>query len=244
MDYFEKDLEIPFLKVLSENPNGLPMKRIKKILLNRLNPNGSCAEVSPTRPAEIKLHQRIGNFTPERERRIFTRGYVTYNEDTAIYKIAQSGIKFLNDNEEAYESITKQGFTLKLRDKENDNDYKNVLVEEGSVKYMSSIQRKRSKKLRDLKIKQIKKEHNEKLPCCGCGFDFEDKYDGNGKDFIHIHHTEPIRLKEVVGTITNMEEALKKVVPLCSNCHSIVHRDEDNMLSIQELKKIIAENSK
>lgn len=74
MDYFERDLEIPFLRVLSENVDSVPMSSIKKILLSRLNPTGSCAEPSPTHTGEIKLHQRIGNFTPERQRRIFVKG--------------------------------------------------------------------------------------------------------------------------------------------------------------------------
>jgi hypothetical protein len=90
MDYFEKDLEVPFLKVLSENREGLLMSSIKNILLSRLNPTGTCAELSPTRNGEIKLQQRIGNFTPLRERRIFTKGYATYDTNTKKYRFFSS----------------------------------------------------------------------------------------------------------------------------------------------------------
>lgn len=242
MDYFEKDLEIPFMRVLSENINGLPMSSIKKILLEKLNPTGTSADPSTTRPGEIKLHQRIGNFTPERKRRIFVKGYVTYDRDTEIYKITEAGILFLADKEETYESLISQGFTKKQREKEIDNDYKDLIIEEGTIKEISSKQRKRSQLLRNLKIYKIKAQNRGKLPCYACGFDFEEKYGRAGKDFIQIHHTEPIHETDIRGRSTHLREALKKVIPLCSNCHSVVHRNKNKMLSVEELKEIIRAN--
>lgn len=81
IDYFEKDLEIQFLQALKENSNSLKMEDTKRILIPRLNPTGSCTEPSPTITGEIKIHQRIGNFSEER-RRIFVNGWVTYERAT------------------------------------------------------------------------------------------------------------------------------------------------------------------
>jgi len=237
MDYFEKDLEIPFLKVLSEHRSGLPMSKIKEILLSRLNPTGSCAKPSPTRRPEIKLHQRIGNFTLRRQRRIFIKGYVTYDKPSGIYKITDAGVALLSENEDAYNSLISQGFSKAQRKREIDRDFKELIIEEGTQTEVSKKHRKRSKLLRDLKIKELKQQG--KLECCACGFDFEKKYDGIGADFILIHHTKPIHTFDIEGNKEEVEEALKKVVPVCPNCHSMIHRNRDEMLSIAELKGII-----
>ena len=74
------------------------------------------------------------------------------------------------------------------------------------------------------------------LSCFGCGFNFEVVYGEWGKDFIEIHHINPL-------STFNGEEVLidpsKDLVPLCSNCHRMVHRRHDEMLSIERLKRII-----
>lgn len=238
MDYFEKDLEIPFLHVLSENRIGLLMSDIKKILLARLNPTGTCAEPSPTRPGEIKLHQRIGNFTPERRRRLFTKGYVTYDTSTKIYKITDAGITVVNESWEAFTSLISQGFTPAERRKEIDRDITNMIIEEGEQREVSQKQRMRSKRLRELKLADLVRR-GAGLECCTCGFNFERKYGGVGKDFIIIHHTTPIHTMDIDGKAMKLDEALKKVVPVCSNCHSIIHRDREKMLTVDELKEII-----
>jgi predicted HNH restriction endonuclease len=236
MDYFEKDLEIPFLKVLSEHREGLSMSSIKKILMERLEPTGTALEQSPTRHNEIKLQQRIGNFTPLRERRIFVNGLVTYDEKTGLYKITNKGIEFLSNNEEIYADLISQGFTRKQREKEIDKDYTDLVIEEGSEKEVTSKQRKRSQILRQEKIKEIKQKNNGKISCVVCGFNFADKYDGYGEGYIEIHHLEPVSY----GSKTqDIKEALKKVVPLCSNCHRMVHKNRGKLLSIEELKNII-----
>jgi predicted HNH restriction endonuclease len=241
MDYFEKDLEIPFLKVLSENRAGLPMSSIKKILLSRLDPTGTCAVESPTRPGEMKLHQRIGNFTPERDRRIFTSGYCSYNAFTKKYKITEKGMKFLIDKEEVFSSIISQGFTEVDMVAESESDYGNLIIEEGSLTEVSKTQRQRSQLLRKLKIKELKLQ-NERLSCCACGFVFEDKYDGIGKDFIIIHHLKPVHTIDETETSQLVGDALRLVVPVCSNCHSIIHKKEP-MMTIAELKLIIDSQS-
>ena len=69
----------------------------------------------------------------------------------------------------------------------------------------------------------------------GCNFNFEKRYGKRGKDFIEVHHTKPVSefLEETqVNPKTDM-------VVLCSNCHRIVHRERNNVLSLDELKNII-----
>lgn len=73
------------------------------------------------------------------------------------------------------------------------------------------------------------------LTCFGCGFNFEEVYGERGRGFIEIHHQIPLHsLDEQVEINPN-----KDLIPLCSNCHRIVHRDKNNVLTLNELKRII-----
>lgn len=70
--------------------------------------------------------------------------------------------------------------------------------------------------------------------CKGCGFNFEKFYGEVGSGFIHVHHLKPI--SESVECVVNPKEDL---TVLCANCHAIVHRKRNNILSIEDLQKII-----
>ena len=70
--------------------------------------------------------------------------------------------------------------------------------------------------------------------CVACGFNFEAFYGEYAKGFIHIHHVEP--LFETGEKKVNPEIDL---VPLCANCHAVVHRKRDKTLTIEELQEMI-----
>ena len=70
--------------------------------------------------------------------------------------------------------------------------------------------------------------------CVICGFDFEEKYGVRGRDYIEIHHTEPLSSsdqEQIVNPKTDL-------VPVCSNCHRMIHRRRDLVLSVEEMKRI------
>lgn len=103
---------------------------------------------------------------------------------------------------------------------------------EGNVKYYFGKRYERDSKNRSLAIKK----HGVK--CYACGFNFEEVYGERGKDFIEVHHIKPLSTLEEAVEI-NPETDL---VPLCANCHRMVHRRKDEVLSIKELKEIIGKN--
>jgi len=75
--------------------------------------------------------------------------------------------------------------------------------------------------------------------CNVCGIDFEEIYGERGKGFIHIHHIIPLHQinKEY---IVNYKSDL---IPVCPNCHAMLHREADNYtLSVKELKKILLDH--
>lgn len=70
--------------------------------------------------------------------------------------------------------------------------------------------------------------------CQVCKFDFEKQYGQLGKDYIHVHHIIPlvkIKKEYKVNPITDL-------IPICPNCHAIIHRTKP-ALSIDTLKENI-----
>ena len=67
-----------------------------------------------------------------------------------------------------------------------------------------------------------------------CGFNFEKVYGEYGKGYIHVHHVKPVATSGVRAV--NPREDL---VVLCANCHAMVHRKKNKVLSLEELKALI-----
>lgn len=76
------------------------------------------------------------------------------------------------------------------------------------------------------------------LVCKACDFDFEKFYGEHGKNFIEIHHIKPLSTLDEEMVIDPEYD----LVPLCSNCHRMVHRKKENVLSVEELRNIISNN--
>lgn len=70
--------------------------------------------------------------------------------------------------------------------------------------------------------------------CIACEFDFESKYGKIGRNYIHVHHIVPI--SEIKKSY--IIDPIHDLVPICPNCHAMVHRASPP-LSIDELKSII-----
>ena len=92
----------------------------------------------------------------------------------------------------------------------------------------------RSSKARTLCIDYFKQQHNGHLVCECCGFDFSKAYNGIGDDYIEIHHRFPVSQRGGDYQV----DYKKDLVPLCSNCHSMIHRigGQGDCMSLEDLK--------
>ena len=77
------------------------------------------------------------------------------------------------------------------------------------------------------------------LRCAACGFSFEETYGVLGAGFIEIHHNKPLAAAGQPQTIDPKID----LIPLCANCHRMIHRSRSTVLSVEELKKIVSPNS-
>ena len=94
------------------------------------------------------------------------------------------------------------------------------IVTEGQLSTRNVTYRTRSRQLRDAAIEHYTKVG--KIPCSVCSFDYGLAYVGIGTGYIQIHHLEPISYNG--ETRLALDEAVRKVRPLCANCHVMVHR--------------------
>ena len=134
-------------------------------------------------------------------------------------------------NEETYLNILNKSGGLKINsDRENIvTELTSATIYEGNKKLIYTTKYERSKSNREKAIRI----HGCSCKCC-C-FNFEKTYGNIGKDFIHVHHIVPLHsLDEEI--IINPETDL---IPVCPNCHSMIHREKNKTLSIDELKIII-----
>lgn len=126
------------------------------------------------------------------------------------------------------------GFEVwKARDKLND-------LNQGVVEALTSVVEGKKKM-----IYTISYERNQKLrgqavilhgtTCSVCGFNFEKVYGKWGEGYIQVHHLKPLAENK-----TEMEiNAKDDLTVLCANCHSMIHRKKDKVLSIAELKSLL-----
>lgn len=144
----------------------------------------------------------------------------------------------------ARERLTQLGFFLEIEDDEQDDlllivedDLEALRIEEGNGIEGAKKAYLVNKYERDSKNRKKAIEIHG-LNCYACGFNFEEVYGERGKEFIEIHLIKPL---------STFEEAIEvnpktDLVPLCANCHRMVHRRKDDVLSVEELKELIEKN--
>ncbi len=96
---------------------------------------------------------------------------------------------------------------------------------DGAIKLIKVNKYERSRKARKACIKFFGNI------CLVCGMNFEEKYGKIGKNFIHIHHLFPV---SSVGKSYRINPQ-KDLVPVCPNCHAMLHRKDPPYL-LDELK--------
>lgn len=110
-----------------------------------------------------------------------------------------------------------------------------VEASEGKILTALHRYRERSKKLVKAKKRKVFDKLG-RLDCEACGFNFENVYGVNGKDFIECHHDKP------VSTLSDGDRtSIDDLRLICSNCHGIIHRHSP-WLTVEELRQVIVFN--
>ncbi|WP_459186685.1 HNH endonuclease [Parabacteroides sp. APC149_11_2_Y6] len=106
-------------------------------------------------------------------------------------------------------------------------------IKEGTKKLVYTTKYERNPKLRQQAITL----HG--LSCMVCDFNFLKVFGELGRGFIHVHHINP--LSNSGEQFVNPETDL---VVLCPNCHSMIHRQKNKVMTVEELKELIMKYKK
>ena len=243
----EKELVLPTLHLLSENPKGLSTSSLIDLLQNLFNPTGEDAEILAGR-SDTKFSQKVRNLKSHNT--LTDKGLAKYENET--FKITAKGKKLIErdsnvteylfsnnfDYEDVKESLIKLSKGVIASKKAVLFD-ENAIINEGSLLDKKVKKTQRSLKLREFAISKFTKKDG--IQCIACGFDFKKNYGSIGEGYIEIHHIKPIFSFADNDFEKTLADAVKNLVPLCANCHRMVHRQNKNQLTIKQLKKILKE---
>ena len=98
---------------------------------------------------------------------------------------------------------------------------------EGAKKHIETEQAWRNPQLR----KACLDHYGYQCQCCG--MDFESLYGEAGRCFIEVHHLKPISTYDGEHSVNPLTD----LVPLCSNCHSMIHRGKEGTMTLKELRE-------
>ena len=71
--------------------------------------------------------------------------------------------------------------------------------------------------------------------CAACGLSFEEKYGPLGHSFIEVHHLKPLYSLDEEVEVNPMTD----MACLCANCHRMIHRRKNAILTVEDLKALI-----
>lgn len=118
-----------------------------------------------------------------------------------------------------------------------ENDLANFELEneyfEGEKKIRLSNYFERNPKLRLAAIK------SHGFVCKVCGFDFKKSYGAHGNGSIEVHHLKPVSKLEELTKICPIND----MTVVCSNCHRMLHRNKDHILTMEELRGLLRKNN-
>ncbi|MFT6559381.1 HNH endonuclease [Sneathiella sp.] len=231
MEYSEAELVLPALTLLSEHTE-LSTTQMQPLLRAMLQPSGTDLMILSGR-TDDRFSQKVRNLLGSHHT-LENKGFAVKEGDK--YIITELGKTYLHETAGTQEALSSQGFSAMQRSEIAEKDFENVVIEEGAVQITSIKTRQRSRLLIEYAKTHFSKQGV--IQCVGCGFEGQSKYGEIGAGLIEFHHLEPLYLAGNDGTGNELSEAITKVVPLCPNCHRVVHRNKDTMLSIEQLQQL------
>ncbi|MEQ8852904.1 HNH endonuclease [Gimesia sp.] len=207
---------------LSDHPHYFGIARTGEVRPDIDSKNSFFAEITDYKPFQRPVLAKInGSYIeqiPESKKSNYWRGSARQIEKDVFLKILS-----LASIENGYiEENTNDDF--------QDLDAIQFSSLEGEARVVTRTEYKRERELRDAAI-----EHHG-TTCKACGFNFAEVYGSHGAGYIQVHHLDP--LSESKGI--RRTDPKTDLTVLCANCHMMVHRYKDNLISVDELKRIIA----
>jgi predicted HNH restriction endonuclease len=239
---FEEDLKLPALYLISLKNGEISTTELSDLLRKILQPKDDDLKIHKGRKDDF-FSQIVRNLTGSK-RPFVQEGFIKRDSKrNSSFFITDKGKQCLSEHKFEMDYLLTNGFKpndikenlKKIREGEKLQFIdENSTITEGLKGVTEKSVYERSKKLRDFAIKHY--TINEKINCHCCGFDFQDFYGKTiGKNFIELHHIKPISKYEDKDFKSTIKQAVVNLIPVCSNCHRMIHRNWSKSLEIEEL---------
>lgn len=182
------------------------------------------------------------DYNDERKFDLFLKSNAVKNEgDLILIKswtiyTPNSEIKDLNKKIEYFYNTDLKNFEKELQKWINNNDYliydDNYELIEGAIKNISTNKYERNREARQKCIDYYGSS------CKICGFDFGQFYGSDLEGKIEVHHIKPI---SEIGE-NYIVDPINDLIPVCPNCHLVLHSNKNKVYSPEEVNKMINKN--
>ncbi|MTI16200.1 restriction endonuclease [Rhodobacteraceae bacterium RKSG542] len=174
-------------------------------------------------PVPIKIDGQYMESIPERKKSNYWRdGVRPISEEVYIQIVTSAGLYNYSSKEVETSSY---GFG---------EETTSPIYREGEEKTRTTTVYERDRRLRAAAIR------HHGVNCAACGFNFGDFYGKYAEGYIQVHHINP--LSHLDGPVD--VDPKTDLVPLCANCHAVVHYKPQQVLSVTDIKALIAVHGK
>jgi predicted HNH restriction endonuclease len=231
--YSETDLVLPALEIIARHPDGITTSELQSRLRASLRPSGDDLTLLDGR-SDDKFSQKVRNLKSHDA--LKRKGFATFTNGR--YKITAIGETIARSGKAVMAALSEQGFSEHQKSEVLVKGFEDIAIEEGSRMEVRGTILKRSRILRKMAVAHFS-DVNGSISCSGCGFVAENVYGAGARGLIEIHHLKPLFLRKGWQVRASVREALRYVVPLCPNCHRVVHWDKSRCLPISELRQMV-----
>lgn len=246
----ETELILPSLYLMKLNGGSITTSELIPKLRIIMKPTGEDLKILDGRNDD-KFSQKVRNLKAHNTFERF--GYAEYH--LGRVQITKLGVDHLKHNMDILTYLLVNDFPYDVLKTNFQNIEKtskskkievfdeNVNISEGIKKISENSIYYRSRELRNYAIEYFKK--NGELDCTCCSFNYKDFYGKDlGKDYIELHHIKPVFMYENDDVIKTIKNAVSNLMPVCSNCHRMIHRNWTKPLEIQVLINSISKNGR
>lgn len=243
----ESELVLPALFLMSSNSGHINTPALIEGLRDLLRPTGEDLEILSGRNDD-KFSQKVRNL---KAHNTFERlDYAEYSNEDRNFHITINGRRHLDENIETLKYLITSNFRYNdivevLDDIENNSEkienFDEEFINEGTNSRSTSNRYKRSQKLHDRAIEHFSKDN--RISCHCCSFNFDDFYSADvAKGYIEIHHIKPVFKYESEDMDISISKALENLIPVCANCHRVIHKNKKEPIHTDRLTEIIKNN--
>lgn len=161
------------------------------------------------------------------------RRFVAAKQDIIRYMFGQADLSGFN-----YNDIVASCDDLLKSDTRRKVIPLTEVVREGIVSPRMTISRERSSLLRDAARDYFRNPQDGLLYCDCCNFEFGHFYDAAlQSSCIEIHHMKPLYQYEDEDIYKTIEDALHNLIPVCPNCHRMIHKNHIGLHDLDTFKQ-------